>query len=447
MNILTAYSHMILDGAWITELLMLSLTWVIFCIRKPNAGRIVLHTAGLALTLLLGNMGLFWLLQGGSYLFPVLWSCVHGLISFCFLWFFSPYQPRNKLLFWIALYNVVISASMLGGKCSFITSTYTDNSLLIGTVRASFYLLMPLSALFMRRKNFDEFLKAPNSCLLLVGILFLSEFALSVSETLVFTPVNSINFIFVVAFAGMLATNLVAMQALNTICSEQRRVHILTTENQRYLAEREIARVAEASLEDLRCIRHDLKNQYGYLQILVEEKRYDELGAYLQSMQSSLPPQLNLIDCGNREVNTVLNMAFAKYRNEGVALEHRLVVPPVLPFDSDDVCSLLVNLLDNAREECARLLKNGMQDVRVRLDIHPHQSYLVICCLNSTDRTALQRKGMGLLSTKSKAEYHGYGTRIITRLADKYNGCADFKLENGMFLAQVMLDMTGGRQA
>lgn len=78
-----------------------------------------------------------------------------------------PHQPKNKALFWIALYNVVISASMLGGKCSFIVSTVTDNSLLIGAVRASFYLLMPLSALFMRRKNFDEFLKAPNSCLLL----------------------------------------------------------------------------------------------------------------------------------------------------------------------------------------------------------------------------------------------------------------------------------------
>lgn len=424
MNLLSAYSRMVLDGAWITELLLLSLTWVIFCLRKPNALRVSLYTAGLASVLFLSNMALFFLLDGGRFLFPVLWICVHGLVSFGFLWFVSPYQPKNKALFGIALYNVVISASMLGGKCSFLVSTVTDNSLAIGTVRASFYLLMPLSALFMRKKNFDEFLKAPNSCLLLVSILFISEFALSVSETLVFTPLSGVNIIFVVAFACMLATNLVAVQALNTICSEQQHIQTLTAENQRYLGEREVTRVAETSLEDLRCIRHDLKNQYGYLQMLVEGKRYDELEAYLQSLQNNLPPQLNFIDCGNRVVNTVLNMAIAKYRTEGIALEHRLVVPPVLPFPSEDICSMLGNLLDNAREECCRLRAGGVQDVRVKLEIHPHQSYLLIRCLNSTDRTVLQRKGSGLLSTKSEPEYHGYGTRMIARLAEKHNGCA-----------------------
>ena len=446
MNLLTVYTRMIFDGAWIAELLLLSLTWVIFCIRKPNAWRVILSTAGLAAAFFAGHMALFFLLDGGRFLFPVLWSCVHGAVSFGFLWWKAPYQPKNKALFWFALYNVVISASMLGGKCSFIVSTLTDNSLLIGAVRASFYLLMPGSALFMRRKNFDSFLRVPSSCLLLVGILFISEFALSLVETLVFSPVSAINIVFVVAFACMLATNLVAVQALNTICSEQQRISSLTAENQRYLAEREVAKIAENSLEDLRCIRHDLKNQYGYLQILAGEKRYDELEAYLMSLQNNLPPQLNLIDCGNQVVNTVLNMAFAKFRNQGVALEHQLVVPPVLPFGSDDVCSMLVNLLDNAREECCRLRQQGAEDARVRLEIHPHQSYLLIRCLNSTDRTELQRKGGGLTSTKAASEYHGYGTRIIVKLAEKYNGCADFKLENGMFLAQVMLDMTGGSQ-
>lgn len=444
MNLLSAYWRMVLDGAWISELLLLTLTWVIFCLRKPNVLKICLYTAALGSVLFLGNMALFLLTAGSMYLFPILWSCVHGLISFCFLWRVAPYRPKNKALLWIALYNVVISASALGGKCSFLVSTVTDNSFAIGAVRASFYLLMPLSAVFMRRKNLDDFLQAPNSCLLLVGIMFIFEFALSTVETALFSPVSGVNIVFVVAFAGMLATNLIAMQALHTICSEQRRIYSLTAENQRYQAEREVARIAENALEDLRCIRHDLKNQYGYLQILVGEKRYDELETYLQSMQNNLPPQLNYIDCGNRVVNTVLNMEFAKFRSQGIALEQQLVVPPVLPFASEDVCSVLVNLLDNAREECSRLKAGGSEDVRVRLEIHPHQSYLLIRCLNSTDRTTLQRKGNGLLSTKSGSQYHGYGTRIIARLAEKYNGCADFKLENGMFLAQVMLDMTEG---
>ena len=444
MNLLEAYSRMICDGAWISELLLLTLTWVVFCICKPDLPRLCLYTLGLGIVLFLCNMGLFLLAGWARSLYPFVWNCVHGVISFGFLWWFAPYQPKNKAMLWMALYNVIISASMLGGRCSFIVSGVTDNSAVIGTVRASFYLLMPLSAAFMRKKNFDDFQRVPNSCLLLVGILLVSELAFSVTETVIFTQTSAVNLIFVVAFSCMLATNLVAVQALHTICLEQQRVNNLTTENQRYLAEREVTRMAETSLEDLRCIRHDLKNQYGYLQILMEQKRYDELHAYLQSLQNNLLPQLNLIDCGNRVVNTVMNMELGKFRSNGIPLEHRLVVPPVLPFGSDDVCSVLVNLLDNAREECCRLQEKGEEQVRVRLEIHPHQSYLLICCSNTTDRTALQRKGSGLLSTKGEAKYHGYGTRIITKMAEKYNGCADFKLENGMFLAQVMLDMTGG---
>nr|MBR4281239.1 GHKL domain-containing protein [Clostridia bacterium] len=444
MNLLSAYGNMICDGAWISELLLLSLTWAIFCIRKPNALRICLYTAGLAAVLFVGNMGLFLLSGKLRSLFPLLWSCGHGVISLCFLWIFAPYHPKNKALLWMVLYNVVISASMLGGKCSFIASTMTDNSLIIGSVRASFYLLMPLSALFMRRRNLDAFIQAPNNCLLLAGLLLISELAFSAAEAMVSSPFSTINIIFVMAFVCMLSTNLATFQALHTICLEQQRSFSLSAENQRYQAEREVARMAETSLEDLRCIRHDLKNQYGYLQILVQEKRYEELEQYLQSLQSNLPLQLNFTDCGNQVVNTALNMEIAKFRSMGITLSHRLVVPPVLPFGSDDVCSMLFNLLDNAREECSRLMEKGVQDVRARLEIHPHQSYLLIRCLNSTDRTSLPRKGGGLLSTKSKAEYHGYGTRIITRLAEKYNGCADFKLENGMFLAQVMLDMTEG---
>ena len=123
---------------------------------------------------------------------------------------------------------------------------------------------------------------------------------------------------------------------------------------------------------------------------------------------------------------------------------YRTVLAVAVPMIVQNGITNLVNLLDNAREECCRLQEKGEEQVRVRLEIHPHQSYLLICCSNTTDRTALQRKGSGLLSTKGEAKYHGYGTRIITKMAEKYNGCADFKLENGMFLAQVMLDMTGG---
>ena len=35
----------------------------------------------------------------------------------------------------------------------------------------------------------------------------------------------------------------------------------------------------------------------------------------------------------------------------------------------------------------------------------------------------------------------GKGTQAV-KIAEKYNGCAQYQLEDGMFVAQVMMDMT-----
>lgn len=135
-------------------------------------------------------------------------------------------------------------------------------------------------------------------------------------------------------------------------------------------------------------------------------------------------------------------MEFAKARKEGVAYSHQLVVPPVLPFPEDDLCAALSNLLDNAIEECARLGRAGRKDASFRLEIYPQKSYLFIQCCNTTDRTRLERASRGLRTTKGDDRFHGYGTRIIARIAEKYNGCAEFSLSGETFVAKLLLDMT-----
>ena len=441
MNISSAYYHMI-DAAWLLQLVLLAMTWAIFSVKKLNVKSTILYTVCLAMILWLCHFLLF-LIANGS-MFPILWSFVHGVISFGFVWVFAQVKPQNKILMWGAVFNVVLSISALSGECSLLISRATENGIINGGIRSCLYFVMPLCALFLRELNFDDFPTIPGSCLLLVGILLFCEYALSIGEALFFDSSTTTCIIFAIAYCSMLLYGIVSVHALYTICSEQQTVYQLTAEKQRFLSEREISAIAETSLEDLRCIRHDLKNHYGYLQILLEQQRYPELEEYLRSMQENLPPQLTFIDCGNRVVNTVLNMEYSKLRIRNITFEHHLVVPPVLPFRDEDVCSLLANLLDNAREECCRLQDLGQENLRVQLDIHPHQSYLLVRCLNTTNRTTLRREGFALSTTKSEKEFHGFGTRIIVKLAEKYNGCAEFALEDGMFSAQAMLDMTKG---
>jgi hypothetical protein len=46
----------------------------------------------------------------------------------------------------------------------------------------------------------------------------------------------------------------------------------------------------------------------------------------------------------------------------------------------------------------------------------------------------------GLHTAKENRQKHGYGTKIIQGIAAKYHGYADYRTENGFFLASVMLE-------
>ena len=45
------------------------------------------------------------------------------------------------------------------------------------------------------------------------------------------------------------------------------------------------------------------------------------------------------------------------------------------------------------------------------------------------------------MTTKKDSNLHGYGTKIISKIAEKYNGQVKFYLEDQKFIAIAMLDM------
>ena len=50
--------------------------------------------------------------------------------------------------------------------------------------------------------------------------------------------------------------------------------------------------------------------------------------------------------------------------------------------------------------------------------------------------------GEGLfLTTKDDASLHGYGTRLVSKIAAKYDGVADFSYREGTFTVNAMLSM------
>ena len=64
--------------------------------------------------------------------------------------------------------------------------------------------------------------------------------------------------------------------------------------------------------------------------------------------------------------------------------------------------------------------------------------YLFICAVNRVDEDVLNNNP-GWETTKTDKDEHEYGIRIIRKIAEHYDGMADFMTENGEFRASVML--------
>ncbi|MCI8839072.1 MAG: GHKL domain-containing protein [Oscillospiraceae bacterium] len=435
----------IIDLAWFLDIAICSLSWVMLCRgplwrwRRPGqtAAELLLMaaviTGGQLLIILLGGMEFYLLLQ----------ILLQGTVGAAALHFCSDCHKKSKLVMWCSMLAGSCAISSIGGQCSYLVGTFLSTGFAEGAIRTAVALLTLPLAVYLHSFNLQEHERVPISGLAAILIGDASIIAMNLLEVLYANTDYRITVTFLVSYIFFLLMVVAATQGIYDMCAEQNEIVELQAERQRLHSERELARMTADNLDDLRSIRHDLKNQYAYMQILLSQQRYVELEEYFRQSSQHLLPQLGqFIDCGNRPVNTVLNMEFAKARKEGVAFTHQLVVPPVLPFSEDDLCALLSNLLDNAIEECARLLRAGQGDVSLRLEIYPQKSYLFVLCRNTTSRTELARFRRGLRTTKGDDRLHGYGTRIISKIAEKYNGCAEFGLSDGMFVAKLLLDMT-----
>lgn len=430
----------IVDFAWITELLIFTLSWAVVChgVRWPKEKilRYGAQTLLLSLTVALVDAVLIVCLNMYVRIYA---TVARGVICALYIRYTSSYRNRTNVIIWCSMFAGVCALSVIAGQISFLTGEFIMSGYLEGVARCAVYLLMIPLAVYLRRFNFDDYEMLPQSGLMLIISGDISILVLHVIESLWAGQDYRVTVTFAVAYTCILLMIIAAVHAMYTMCSEQAEIIFLQAEKQRLLAEQETFKMMESNLEDLRCIRHDLKNQYAYMQILLKEKRFEELEKYFQQVAENLPSQLNCVDCGNHCMNTILNMEISKARNARIDVMHQLVVPPILPFREDDLCAIVANLMDNAIEGSV-----GINQPTIHLSIYPQKSYLLIMCRNATRQTKLERWDWGLRTTKTDEKLHGYGTRIVVKTAEKYNGCADFSLENGEFVAKVMLDMMEG---
>lgn len=185
----------------------------------------------------------------------------------------------------------------------------------------------------------------------------------------------------------------------------QHTLELIRKSNEAYQSQ---IQILNKSQQNLRYIRHDLKNHLNIMRGLIKNEDYQSVNCYIDEMEESIIVKNEFSKTGNSEVDSLINYELTLALELGAEIICDIDLPEILNISAFDMTVILGNLLDNAvnalrqSEKKVMLITIKFMKGVIRIDIE--NTYNPQYKRNSDGR----EHGIGLLSVKSTLEkYHG----------------------------------------
>ncbi|MGM9536870.1 MAG: sensor histidine kinase [Candidatus Onthomonas sp.] len=190
---------------------------------------------------------------------------------------------------------------------------------------------------------------------------------------------------------------------------------------------------AQVMLEQTRIARHELKNNYFYLEALLKQGKYEQMQAFLDQVIWPEFQRQEQVSTGNQLVDMILSQKVMEARQKGIPIVLDVLVPKNLKVQPQMLCSLLFNLLDNAIEASQQT-----EHPDIYCAMQEKKGYLSIEVRNKIDRSVLQENPK-LHTSKPDRDNHGIGMKMIRQVVERCDGSLDIREENGWFIVHSFL--------
>lgn len=180
--------------------------------------------------------------------------------------------------------------------------------------------------------------------------------------------------------------------------------------------------------------RHDYHSHLQSLKAKLSKQQVQEAVAYIGELDQSLRDIHLMVESGNVNVDAVLNSKLSLAAEQGIDVNLKVSIPPVLPLSDVDCCVLLGNLIDNAIEACEKV--TDRKYVRLYLGVYKKQFYISI-----TNATCELVRKFDEEYITTKRGNHGHGLKRINMVVEKYGGFVNRKNEPGVFVCEIMIPM------
>lgn len=194
-------------------------------------------------------------------------------------------------------------------------------------------------------------------------------------------------------------------------------------------------RVSAESVEIVNRKYHDLKHQIAVLRAADSS---EERNAYLDQMEQEIRSYEAQNKTGNKVLDTILTAKSLQCQQEGITLTCVADGESLSFMDAMDISALFGNALDNAIESVREI--TDPEQRLIHLAMLREKGFLRLRVENRYKGEIRFEKGLPLTSKKDKA-FHGFGTRSIRQIAEKYGGSMTIETKDGWFELRVLFPL------
>lgn len=181
--------------------------------------------------------------------------------------------------------------------------------------------------------------------------------------------------------------------------------------------------------EEVMMLRHDMLRHFRTLHDMGGDERRTEYLSELIGQNQNIRP---VVESGNEMLDIILNGKLSAAVDAGIRVEvPRAAAPAQLRLSDPDLCTLVMNIVDNAISAASKAEMPFM-----KLNIYEKAGYLVLLCENSFDPQAVETE-----VKKETVPKHGLGLKIIRNIVDKYEGVIREEAADGLFNIEIVIPM------
>lgn len=218
------------------------------------------------------------------------------------------------------------------------------------------------------------------------------------------------------AFSAELVEQRIRYRAENSILAEKNEMAMDSYENLRIQS------------EEVMMLRHDTIRHYTLLRTLTE-KDPRQAYEYLEELIGQMDKVRPVVRSSNEMLDIIVNGKLALAADKGIAVEVvRCEAPCLLPLTDAELCSLIMNILDNAIAGASRKV---VETPYLKLDFHCTGQHFIFSCENAA---APEQEG-----NRSRQRY---GLKIIRRIMKKWGEMVSVEAEERRFKISVAIPLS-----